>query len=348
VSAKIRASAPGKLVLSGEYAVLEGASAVSMAVGVRAEATVARTEAADSQLNIRNINRTFDFRFDGQGLVEWLGSEPGPFGTALSAALPAAAAADGIGSQESLLIELDTAGFYTDVAGETLKMGMGSSAAVMVALCGALKTQFTGLTELADQRFTDMCLKAHHDFQGKTGSGVDIVTSVHGGVQLFVPGSGNSSCTVPAGLHLLPVWTGIAAETPVYLKKVQGFRDQFPDRYADLMSSLCSSAEQTALAWQQEDADVICGQTEAYALALEKFDDTVSAGIFSPAHQALKKIGLAHSCVYKPSGAGGGDFGVYFAKDQRAIEAVRATCTEEGFSMPVFKFPTVGVVIEEY
>ena len=104
----IVASAPGKVVLSGEYAVLDGAPAICMAVNRRAVATVG--DSPDGRCRVATPGREFA---NGEKfhIVEAV-----------------------CGSRPELTIELDTRAFAED--GE--KLGIGSSAALTAALVAAL------------------------------------------------------------------------------------------------------------------------------------------------------------------------------------------------------------------
>ena len=78
-----RATAPGKLILIGEYAVLEGAPAISAAVDRFAVAELHVT-AGQSALRIANTGNCFPFSYSGEA-VDWH-IDPGIFGDVLVAA----------------------------------------------------------------------------------------------------------------------------------------------------------------------------------------------------------------------------------------------------------------------
>ena len=89
----------------------------------------------------------------------------------------AVAAADNKQTDEYSFV-LDTSDFSD--ASSARKFGIGSSAALMVALCRALAGD-----EASDSDVGEMAATAHRSFQGGTGSGVDIATSVAGGLIEF-------------------------------------------------------------------------------------------------------------------------------------------------------------------
>ena len=101
------ASAPGKIVLSGEYAVLWDAPAVSMAVNRRAVATVSPCDDAECQLSTPGFDGLEPFRV-------------------LDALLQ--------GERPPNRFTLDTTAFVDGGR----KIGIGSSAALIVALAAAV------------------------------------------------------------------------------------------------------------------------------------------------------------------------------------------------------------------
>ena len=120
---KVEASAPGKLVLSGEYAVLAGAPAIVMAVNRRV--TCRLTE-----------GRGAGWRFVSSGHVADVALDKASVFAAPPATLPGVVRhlIDETVAPESFEVRIDSSACY--LAGK--KLGVGSSAAVVVALAAAL------------------------------------------------------------------------------------------------------------------------------------------------------------------------------------------------------------------
>ena len=66
-------------------------------------------------------------------------------------------------------------------AGQRIKLGLGSSAAVTVALMGALLQLVQGGAAGRD-KLEALCREAHRHLQGGIGSGIDVATAVAGGL----------------------------------------------------------------------------------------------------------------------------------------------------------------------
>ena len=177
----VAASAPGKIVLCGEYAVLWGAPAICMAVNRRAVATVSPSEDGECRLETPG--------FDGMDRYR-----------VLDALLE--------GERPANRYMLDTTAFFDDGR----KTGIGSSAALTVALAAAI----SGSTDVAET-----ALAAHRRLQGGEGSGVDIAAAIRGGLIEYTRGDAKSrALRWPEGLAYRVIWTGVPASTESQLAKL--------------------------------------------------------------------------------------------------------------------------------
>ncbi|MDH3620514.1 MAG: hypothetical protein OER91_06475 [Gammaproteobacteria bacterium] len=269
------ASAPGKIVLSGEYAVLFGAPAVCMAVQRRAVVSV--TDSPDGECHV---------------------STPGYSGPDTFAVIDAVS--DGV--RPAKAIELDTRAFAADGN----KIGVGSSAALTVALLAALHKSTVVF---------DASLDAHRKFQGGTGSGVDIAAAVNGGlIEYEMQSRTVRSLPWPDGLGMRVLWTGVSASTEAKLDRLAATGNH-PSRAA-----LRQAAEQMAGAWRSGDAGRVLAGYAAYIEVLRQFSLDHDLGIFDAGHDELTDAAIVNKLVYKPAGAGGGDIGVLFGRDPVALD----------------------------
>ncbi len=329
----IEASAPGKLVISGEYAVLDGAPGIAVAMDIRASA---RVRAADRGQLIVAGDGAWAFDIDSTGCLHWPVVPPAGQGRVL-AAVWATLAAAGAAPAEPRAVTLDTRAFSRQVAGAAaaVKLGLGSSAAVVAALTGALLAQ-TGA--VSPGRVLELATAAHRDFQGG-GSGIDVAAAVLGGVVALVPDGGASRVRCPgwpAGLHVLAAWTGTAASTPGLLARVAAFREREPRACARALVPLDVAARAVLVAWEAADVPAVLASVEDFASHLRAFDVAGDIGIWTPAHERLAGMARMAGAFYKTSGAGGGDFGLALAASPGPIAQFAAACAAEGvLTVPV-------------
>jgi phosphomevalonate kinase len=269
------ASAPGKIVLAGEYAVLWNAPAVCMAVDRRAVVTLHAS--TDGECHVVTPGYEGD---DRMRIVDAVRDDARPACT----------------------IELDTRAFMDDGN----KIGIGSSAALAVALLAALE---------ASRDVFDEALAAHRRLQGGAGSGVDVAAAVHGGLfeYLMEPRSVRA-LHWPAGLAYRVVWTGIPASTGAQLARLAAGAAHAS------RSALLHAAPRMRDAWRSGDADRILEEYVGYIGVLRQFSVDHDLGIFDAGHEELTDAAMVNGLVYKPAGAGGGDVGVLFGRDEAALD----------------------------
>ncbi|MGB5256049.1 MAG: hypothetical protein WBN44_02250 [Woeseiaceae bacterium] len=316
------ASAPGKAVLSGEYAVLRGAPAVSMAVSRRARVSVTPADTAWHRVSAPGYSAT-EGRFVVEGQVpRWLqGADDYRLVDAAWRTLRK-------NDSGFLSIELDSRAFFDARSGS--KVGLGSSAALTVALTAAL----TESPELLDN-----AIRVHKLFQSDAGSGVDIATSAHGGLLEYrMQGATIAPCQWPDGLECRLVWTGVPAATTGKLARFdKGGRRASLDK-------LVSASTAMAQAWRS--AEEVLAQFPAYVQALAEFSDDYDLGIFDAGHAKLTSQAKAEGLVYKPCGAGGGDVGILLGTKREQLDEFLVEHAEPGCRVLECGLETSGVALE--
>lgn len=344
------ASAPGKLVVVGEYAVLHGAPAIATSVGVRAHASVSSVAESSSQFVDSASGRTFQFHCDRQRGFRWSEDVPSTRGGILQTVLETLLQEQSqIDCLPPLRISMNTDAFYRHVGSEPRKLGLGSSAAALVALAGAL---FDALALPVDREdVTRFSISAHRNFQGGQGSGVDIAAAANGGVlSIRQPQSGDTlhieRLAWPESFFMLPVWSGESASTVDLLSRLDAFRDRKPDAFDVRMRALKHAAELASTAWLERSAGRILAAINGYAEALSALDREADVGIVTDAHERLRALTEMHGGRYKTSGAGGGDFGFAYTDSAAVAEDVRKAFVDDG--IPVLEVPsnTTGLIID--
>jgi phosphomevalonate kinase len=336
----IEARAPGKLVIVGEYAVLHGAPGISVAVDVAARSRLQCCAGPHSELLIPDSGERFGFDWPAAGGVRWHGEHPGALGLPLESCL-ATLGARGLwppsGGLPTCRIELDTAAFHhRNATGQRIKLGLGSSAAVLVTLMGAL-LQIARVASLTRDELIALCCAAHRHLQGGSGSGIDVATAVAGGViSIELSADDRKPRTTqlawPGELHMLAIWSGNSASTPAMLARLEIFRTQRAGSCDGHMAELGAIAGQALSAWRRADVSRLLTLLESYASALHALDQDAGIGIYGGGHEAMRRIARAHGAVYKPSGAGGGDFGIALASSAQRLAAVAGDFSARGYT----------------
>ena len=320
------ASAPGKIVLSGEYAVLDGAPAIAMAVDRRARVSLADVDGGISQVRAPGYTNEIGRFASLGGDFRWLDGQA-KFGLVDSVWRATDALQSG-----AQLIDLDTSDFIDPERHR--KIGIGSSAALTVALCAAVKASIDPGTIMA------VAQRAHLDLQGGAGSGVDIACSVSGGlIDYRMEGASVTALDWPQGLSYRVVWTGVAASTRDKLSKLNT-GTSLPSRVR-----LVGASEAMADAWQSADPDRVIKEYHRYNERLRQFNIDHDLGIFDAGHEEIwRAAGDAH-LMYKPCGAGGGDVGIVFGTDDTALDAFIDELAT-GQVLPDCRLSHVGAIIE--
>jgi ERG8-type phosphomevalonate kinase len=343
------ASAPGKLVLVGEYAVLDGAPAIVAAIDVRARAKVVAIPGTESIFFDAASGRAFYFDIDSSTGLRWIGECPEANGAILESVITSCIEHTTLFDDgPSFRVSMDTDDFFTHLGGRWTKLGIGSSAAVLVALVGALVTELNLI--MPPDELLAVCHSAHRRFQGGRGSGADVATAVYGGVITVRRSAGPetvsaTACDWPSGLLALPIWSGVSASTPEMLVRFDKFRSDNPVDYRRHLRRLKALSEQASVAWAEQSLIDILNTLADYADALHVLDNDAQIGINSEPHVRIRQLVERHGAVYKTSGAGGGDFGLALTDSTEVLEAVRADCLSGGFELLDKSFAVEGLAV---
>ncbi|MBF5042586.1 phosphomevalonate kinase [Aggregicoccus sp. 17bor-14] len=336
-------SAPGKLFLSGEYAVLWGGVARVLAVGPRTHALVRRRQDTRVQVVLE------EGRLEGRATpfgVAWEGAVPAGFAF-VARTLDEALRAHG---RDALGLQLAVAPSAVGANGHKLGMG-GSACATVLAAEGARSV----LSERFDA--LKLALASHAAGQGGKGSGGDVAASFAGGVLRYrrydvaaLLSASNSSRYGAALLEAPPVdlwrlpaprvamayaFTGASASTRVLITQVETQLE----------------AEGRARFMQRSDALGLAVEEGLAGGDFRAFREAVEAQ-----HALLLELGPletegmrrvlalagSYGCAGKLSGAGGGDGCILFAPSQEArAELLEGLAARGLYALPLE--PEAGV-----
>lgn len=313
MSGTIEAGAPGKAVLSGEYAVLHGAPAVSMAVNRRAVVRIEAGSGDSHSVEAPGFSKaTGRFRLDRAG-VTWL---DGGDDYALFDAILTAGAYE-LGAPRHFI--LDTQAFTDIDSGD--KLGLGSSAALSAALAFAAAECDPG-----DSHPMIAAAGGHREFQRGSGSGVDVATSLAGGLIEYRMGEpGWLLLDWPDELHACFYYSGVASDTRDKIATAAENDDE------SSRLELVDAASRLANRWRQSHAPSIVDETRRYAELLRRFSDAHGLDTFAAGHDRMAKSADELELAYKPSGAGGGDIGVVLGTDRMSVDVFSSIAESLGF-----------------
>jgi phosphomevalonate kinase len=321
------ATAPGKLILTGEYAVLDGAPAVVVAVDRRA---VARRNATPR------------------------GSSP--FLVAVAEEIAARRGASDPAARAALEVSVDSTAFYN----RAQKLGLGSSAAVTVAATALALAQSAmgggdpagsaggaggkaprGIDTINRGEILTVALAAHARAQGPRGargSGADIAASVYGGTIAFSRPAGTGPCLIepmrwPGSVAIVPFFTGFSADTAQLVARVTAAREAHRTA-VDAALAAIAEASRTAYAALAAPPDIApVALLGALALAADATDRLAAAtrvdlvpACVTAARAALSRLGG----TAKTTGAGGGDVAVAVVPATLDVTIVTRSLIEAG------------------
>lgn len=345
-------SAPGKLVLMGEYAVLEGAPALALAVDRRARVRIGARSDGLCEVNAPDLGVTAARgALAAGGTLRWQCAAADAERLRLVGHICRGLARDGLcpPAGSGFDLHLDTAGFFETGAAGRAKLGLGSSAALTVALASAL-ARFAGHDAAVADRagWLQRLIGLHGAWQGGRGSGVDIAASLSGGlIEYRTPDAAAAPGLTPldwpiAGLHCLFVWSGEAVSTGDFLQRLARWRQHHGAEYAAHMRALGALAEAGAEAAREGRGAALVAALAAYATALDAFAAASGLQIFSPAQRRLAALATRSGASFKPCGAGG-DVGVIVVQEADRLARITRSIITGGMQCLSLTMDPVGL-----
>lgn len=282
----MRAEAPGKLVISGAYAVLRGAPAVVVAVDRRVKADSSRS----APLLTPEVSAA---------LAELFGE------TRVAPAAPHFAA--------------------EELRQEDRKLGLGSSAAILLSSLGALHPELQKLEAFSaanssrefQRAIFPWALRAHRKAQGG-GSGIDVAASTFGGVLGFRLEEDGAPALAPRSLPpgiFLECWSHpFAAKTSEFITRVFALESVDGAAFHRHLSAQTEASANLDRALSETNWALCREALGAQVDVLSALGDLAQVPIVLPEVRQLGAL-LGRGAVLLPAGAGGGDLSCYFGTE---------------------------------
>lgn len=322
---RVHASAPGKLMISGEYAVLEGGAALVAAVSRRARVALDPVDAS-------------------------LGASDGSPGTASGSPDAATFPPEVLLTRERAeeLFGRVTMDLTLDVSslrdGER-KLGLGSSAAASVATAAAVAAAQGKDVEEQRHEILALALEGHRAVAPE-GSGADVIASALGG---FVVVSKDEEGIDVEALEPAPsfvwrvVWTGSPARTSDFVKAVKALGESDRDRYDERISDIAAASGEFIEAFGEDDVQAAIVAVRRHHAALRELGEAAGVPIVTPALAEAAQLAEAEDGAAKPSGAGGGDVAVALFADEASALRFETRCKLAGLGLVPMKLGADGV-----
>lgn len=301
----ITVSAPGKLMLMGEHAVVYGRPCIVTAVSERLRVQIEETQTNQVVIDAPQVK---DTRFVQQAIddgCQVLGIH-----------------------HRGLLVHTDSA--FSN------QYGFGSSSAVTVAMWGALAACFKKTLE--KRELFEQSFKTVLAIQG-VGSGFDVAAATYGGTLLYTKGGVTLEqlpWNIKEHVALVVGYSGSKADTPSIVRDVAKKREQQKEKVERIFDAIGKLVLQAKTAGDTKDWETVgklMNFNQEYLRDLGVSTETLEAMI-----SAAKKAGAYGA---KLSGAGGGDCMIAMTplEKRKQVEdaiiasggaVVRVLCGEEG------------------
>jgi phosphomevalonate kinase len=328
-------SAPGKLFVSGEYAVLWGGTARVAAVGPRAQALMRRREDREVHLVTSSGRRVGDLTPLG---VHWR-QEVGPAFHFAARAIDDVVRLQG---QEGLGFSVALAPSPTAPNGHKLGMG-GSARTTLLAVEAARSALDLGVDALK------LSLVSHASAQGGKGSGADVAAIFAGGivryrrypVEALAQSLGSGAVALeraPAvdlwrnplpATHLTYAFTGESASTPGLIARAE--QRLSPEQRAAFTAESDALGDKLEDGLRRGDFERIRETVGGLRALLARLGP-----LETEATRRLLALAALHGAAGKISGAGGGDGVLLFSPDARAQTELVAALRDRGlYALPL-------------
>jgi phosphomevalonate kinase len=334
----VRITAPGKLFLTGEYAVLWGAPAIVAAVSPRLEARAARQSPG---ITVRVPGSSIRGHPAETG-IEW-SSRPRGARFALEVL-------DLAGWKRASGLEISFSPGHRDPQGR--KLGLGSSASASVA--GAAAALWRPGGSFQREAIFKLAAEAHWLAQGRSGSGGDVAAATFGGLvryerwPLELPAEARppiacQSLQTAEGLHLALVSSGAAASTPSLVAAVEASLTALEKaRFTEASAEATRSFTEALAHHRRKDS---LQALDACGDLLVELGKRTRVELLTPALAKLQELGRELGLGAKVSGAGGGDSVVWASFDRGQLDEAVQKAKQLGYFCFHLTLET-GVMVE--
>ena len=350
--------APGKLMLSGEWSVLEiGNPCIVLAVDRFVEVNIKRSKGNAIVINVPDFKvKKINAAFDAHSNKMELNNANAEQEKTLSFVKNSIEATLAYLNEKNIKLqgfELTTKSTDTIIGtpeGEQ-KIGFGSSAAVSVATVAAvlsLHKQKIKTPKEKERIFKLSCI-AHFLGQGKIGSAFDVAASTFGGALIYKrfdakwlehelkskkistvvdeqwPHLYFEPLKLPKNFEIVVGFSGKSASTKELVAKINEFKQRDNAEYQGIMQELKETTEQLIAALEKGNKEQVLALIRQNRGVLKDLSDSSLTELETPELSKIIQAAEQNGAAGKFSGAGGGDCAIAVCFDKKIAEAVKKT-----------------------
>jgi len=335
----MRISAPGKLFIAGEWAILEPENfGIVAAINKRIFAEVKKSPDENIYLSLKDFGLNELKASFSRGKLKFLKRLTKKERKIL------------IFSKTAIETTLRYLGLWQPFklkiwAEVTQKIGFGFSAASTVAIVAALLKFHR--QKLEKEKIFKLAALSHFLAQGKIGSGFDVAASTYAGIFVYRgfnpdwlksqiekereikkiiekpwPNFELGKLNWPKNLQLLIGWTGKSALTKKLIKKFLSWKEKNQSEYKRLISGIGKLVKELIKAWNLGKKEKILKLIRKNEIYLRELGEKSGLNIETKKMKKLTEIANKFGGAGKISGAGGGDCGIGLTFDKEKAKLI--------------------------
>jgi phosphomevalonate kinase len=347
----MKVSAPGKLFIAGEWAILEPENfGIVAAINKRIFVKIKNSPDKNIYITLKDFglnNLKADF---SQGKLKFFKKLPKKERKILifsKAAIETALGYLKVWRPFKIKIwEEEINPVRNRISNGARKIGFGFSAASTAAVLAALLAFHK--KKLKKEELFKLSALSHYLAQGKIGSGFDIAASVFGGIFVYRrfdpvwlksqlekerdirkiiektwPNFYFKKLNLPKNLELLIGWTGKSALTPQLIKRLHKWKEENQSEYKKLMSNIGKLVEKLIRVWEVEKKEKILDLIKKNEIYLRELGEKSKLNIETKKLRELAEIAAQFGGAGKLSGAGAGDCGIAITFDKKTADRIK-------------------------